>query len=367
MTLTSNKKVYVIAEIGVNHNGSIKRAKEMIKLCKINDADAVKFQVYKAKNIADTFVSKAQYQKIDNKTESQYEMLKKYELNDDDFLMLYKYATKLGIDFISTAADTIALIFLNSELKLKTIKIGSSDITNIQLLINAGRTKKNIIISCGLSTIENIDIALSALCYGYNKKDFNFDYKKDCNLYLKHDQYLSTKVSLLHCTTDYPAPLDELNLTVINTLSKKYKTSIGYSDHSNSLITPIIATSKNISMIEVHVTMNKSLKGPDHKSSLNFKEFSQYVANIRKTELMTGSFEKKITSSERINLLSIRKNLVYKNNMRKGQKISEDDLTAKRTKSGISAIKFFSVINAILLKSVKKDTIVKLKDYFKKL
>ena len=365
MTSTSNKKVYIIAEIGVNHNGSISRAKEMIKKCKQSGADAVKFQTYKAKNIADPFVSKANYQKKDNQSESQYEMLKKYELKDSDFIELNAYASKSKIDFISTAADKVSLEFLNSKLKLKIIKIGSSDLTNIQLLINAGRTKRNIIISCGLGTIENINIALSALCYGYAKKGFYFNYKKDQKLYLQYEKYIAKKISLLHCTTEYPAPLEELNLNVINTLSKKYKASIGYSDHSNNLITPIIATSKNISMIEVHVTLNKNLKGPDHKSSLNFKEFSQYIDNIRKTELIIGSFNKKITISEKNNLPSIRKNLVYQNDMIKGQKISESDLTAKRTKSGIPAIEFCNIINKIIMKSVKKNTAVKEKDFYK--
>ena len=141
-------------------------------------------------------------------------MLKKYELTDKDFFELHKYASKLNIDFISTAADKISLQFLHYKLKLKTIKIGSSDLTNIQLLINAGRTKRNIIISCGLATIENIDIALSALCYGYAKKDFHFNYKKNKEFYLQHEEYLRKKITLLHCTTEYPAPLEELNLSV---------------------------------------------------------------------------------------------------------------------------------------------------------
>ena len=140
---------YIIAEIGVNHNGSLKRAKEMIKQSKLSGVDAVKFQTYKAENIADSKVSKAHYQKIDNKHESQYEMLKKYELSDEDFKELYEYTIKNDIDFISTAADEKALEFLHNRLNLKTIKIGSSDLSNIQLLINAGRTKKNIIISLG--------------------------------------------------------------------------------------------------------------------------------------------------------------------------------------------------------------------------
>ena len=365
MTSTSNQKIYIIAEIGVNHNGSMTKAKKMIKMCKQSGADAVKFQTYKAKNIADKFVSKANYQKKDNKSESQYEMLKKYELTDKDFLELHKYASEINIDFISTAADKSSLKFLNHKLRLKTIKIGSSDLTNIQLLINAGRTKKNIIISCGLATIENINIALSALCYGYAKKDFNFNYKKDKGFYLKHKTYLRKKISLLHCTTEYPAPLKELDLNVIDTLSKKYTASIGYSDHSNNMITPVIVASKNISIIEVHVTLNKNLKGPDHKSSLNFKEFSQYINDIRKTEIMLGSFKKRITPSEQNNLLYIKKHLVYNNDMVKGQKVLENDLTTKRTKTGIPAIEFFSVINKVLQKPIKKDEVVKIKDFLK--
>ena len=363
MTSTSNKKIYIIAEIGINHNGSLKRAQKMIEQSKLSGVDAVKFQTYKAENIADSNVSKAQYQKTDNNHESQYEMLKKYELTDDDFHKLYKYSIKNDIDFISTAADEKALNFLHKKLNLKTIKIGSSDLSNIQLLINAGRTKKNIIISCGLSTLNKIDIALSALSYGYNNKGFKFNYKKNSKLYLNHSKYLSKKVTLLHCTTEYPAPIEELNLNVIDTLSKRYNMPIGYSDHSNNLITPIIATSKNISVIEVHVTMSKSLQGPDHKSSLDFKQLKQYVKNIRTTEIINGSFEKHITSSEMKNMSVIKKNLVYKNNIIKGKKISENDLISIRTNTGISSIEFCNIINKTLSRSVKKNTIVKKKDF----
>ena len=217
MISINNKKVYIIAEIGVNHNGSLKRAKDMIRHSKLSGVDAVKFQTFKAENIVDIKVSKADYQKSDNINESQYEMLKKYELSDNDFFELYRYSKKLGIDFISTAADQEALNFLHRKLNLKTIKIGSSDLSNIQLLIHAGRTKKNIIISCGLSTLNQIDIALSALSHGYINKGFKFDYKKDNKLYLKQNDYISKKVTLLHCTTEYPAPMNELNLNVINT------------------------------------------------------------------------------------------------------------------------------------------------------
>ncbi len=363
MTSISNKKVYIIAEIGVNHNGSLKRAKEMIKQSKLSGVDAVKFQTYKAENIADSKVSKAHYQKIDNKHESQYEMLKKYELSDEDFKKLYEYTIKNDIDFISTAADEKALEFLHNRLNLKTIKIGSSDLSNIQLLINAGRTKKNIIISCGLSTLDKIDIALSALSYGYKNKGFKFNYKKNSKLYLNHSKYISKKVTLLHCTTEYPAPIDELNLNVIDTLSQKYNMPIGYSDHSNNPITPIIATSKNISAIEVHVTMSKNLQGPDHKSSLNFKQLKQYVKNIRNTEIINGSFDKHITPSEKKNMLVIKKNLVYKNNIIKGKKITENDLISIRTNTGISSIEFCNILNKKLLRSVKKNTIVRKKDF----
>ena len=353
--------IYVIAEIGVNHNGSYSLAKKMIIESKKSGADAVKFQTYKAENISDQLVKKANYQRINSINESQFEMLKKYELTNQDFQKLKNYSNEINIDFISTAVDTESLNFLVNNIKLKTIKIGSSDLTNIQLLLLAGKTNKKIILSTGMSTEYEIDIALSALCYGNIKKNLKFDITKHKEFYRNYTNYLVKKITLLHCTTEYPAPYNELNLNVLDSLKKKYTVKIGYSDHSNHILTPIILASKNVTIIEVHVTKNKRYDGPDHKSSLNFKELKQYIKNIRLTEKMLGSYKKIIVPSERKNIKLVRKNLVFKSKIDKGERILETHLTSKRTVSGISAINFSKVIGKRVKKSFDKNSVVELK------
>ena len=305
------KKPYIIAEIGVNHNGSVDLAKKIISKCQKLGASAVKFQTYITENIVATDTLLADYQKNSIHQKTQFEMLKKYELSFSNFISLFNHAKKLKIDFISTAHDIESLSFLAKELKIKTIKISSADLTNIQLLIHAGRTKKNLIISSGLSSINEIDIALSAICYGAFYKDFNFRVNKHKFIYKKYSSYLEKKVKLLHCTSEYPAPLNELNLNIIDTLSERYSMDIGYSDHSNDTNTAVILSTKNVSIIEVHVTPDNNLNGPDHKASLSYQSFAKYVKNIEKTHIMLGKYIKNVTCSERRNIKVVRKKLFF--------------------------------------------------------
>ena len=359
--MDNKNKIYIIAEIGVNHNGSMKIAKEMILQSKKCGADAVKFQTYKTENICDNTADKAIYQKKSSKEKSQFDMLKKYELSYRDFSNLKSYAQKHNIDFLTTAADTDSLKFIDKKLKLKCIKIGSSDLTNIQLLLHTGRTKKKVILSTGMSNIKEIDIALSALCYGFSKKDNLFDSQHDRFLYCKYTRYLRKNITILHCTTEYPAPINELNLNVLTTLKERYKTKIGYSDHSCNFITPLLAMGKEISVIEVHVTKNHSLKGPDHRSSLNFLEFKKYNMNIRDAETILGSSNKVATKSENINKSTVTKNLFFKIDIKKGTIIRDIHIESKRSKTGVSSSKYSSIINKTVTKNYKKDTKINIK------
>ncbi len=354
--MSYKNKTYIVAEIGVNHNGNIDTAKEMIKLCKKSGADAVKFQTYKAENICDITADKAAYQKISSKEKTQYEMLKNYELTFKQFSSLKNYANKLNIDFLTTATDNETLHFVIKNLKLNTIKIGSSDLTNIQLLLHAGNSKKKVILSVGMGNLKEIDIALSALCYGFSNKQYLFDYKRDRYLYLKYKKYIKTKITILHCTTEYPAPVDELNINVITTLKERYKTKIGYSDHSNNVVTSLLAIGKGASVIEVHVTKNQSMSGPDHSSSLTFSEFKKYNQRIREAETILGSEIKVATKSENKNKSSVMKQLFFVMDIKKNVIIKDKHIGCKRSQSGVPASRYSDVIGRVVTKDFKKNT-----------
>ncbi len=353
--MTTRYIPYIIAEIGVNHNGSMKIAKELMNAAKNAGANAVKFQTFHVDDIADEHVAKADYQK-NHSNETQYSMLKKYEVKGEDFKKLHDYSKKISIDFLSTACDIKSLNFLVNELKLKSIKIASPDITNIQLLLHVGRSKRNIILSSGMSTLKDIDIALSALCYGYHFKDFKFNPIKHHNLYRQYSSYLKNKVQLLHCTTEYPAPLNELNLNVIDVFKERYEMKIGYSDHSCNLSTSIIATTKQVNLIEVHITLDNNLSGPDHKSSLNIKMFSDYVKKIKQTNLMLGTNKKIITESEVKNAKAVKKYLYYSRDAKSGEVVSDDMILCKRSNSGISSKDYSKVLGRFLNKGIKGNT-----------
>tara|TARA_Y100000741_G_scaffold352874_1_gene325432 strand:- start:772 stop:1860 length:1089 start_codon:yes stop_codon:yes gene_type:complete len=353
--MLDKKLIYIIAEIGVNHNGNIDIAKEMICKSKESGANAVKFQTYITDNICDKDVDKACYQKISSKNETQYEMLKKYELSYQEFMELKDYATKQNIDFLTTASDVDTLKFITKDLKLDTIKIGSSDLTNIQLLIHAGRTKKNIILSTGMSNLKDIDIALSAICYGYSSSSYTFDSTNDRYLYLKYKRYIKQKITILHCTTEYPAPIEELNLNALIVLRERYDAKIGYSDHSNNTLTPLLAAAMGVSMIEVHVTKDQLMDGPDHRCSLNFNEFKKYNERIRESEIILGSKNKYPTVSENSNKPLIMKRLFFKVDIKKNTTIKDSHLASKRSKSGILSSNYTKVINRIVTKDFNKN------------
>ena len=362
--MITKDKIHIIAEIGVNHNGSLTLAKKMMLASKKCGANSVKFQTYSTDDIIVSNTKKANYQiKNTKNNESQYDMLKKYELDNKNYLSLINYAKKINIELFSTACDIRSLSYLSKTLKLKTIKISSTDLTNIPLLLSAGLTKKNIIISSGMATFTEIDIALSALAYGYhslNKKDLlKFCIKKHKNLYKKYHSYLDKKITLMHCTTEYPAPKSELNLNVIDSFKKRYNIKIGYSDHSNNLITPIIAAAKNVNAIEVHVTLDHNLPGPDHICSLNMRDFKKYIKNIRETEIILGSYEKTATKSEIKNIKIVRKSLIINKDLNKNDILSNKNLSVKRPGNGIPSLLYNQYLGKSLNRRLKKNHFLK--------
>ena len=302
-------RILIIAEVGINHNGSITKAKKMIDIAKKSGADYVKFQIFKPQNLAIEKAKLANYQKKNSKTTNQVQLLNKYMLNFSDFEYLYKYAKSRKINFLATAFEEESLKFLNT-LKVDFIKVSSGEINNLPFLKLIKKTKKRVLLSTGASTTKDVANALNLL----NKK----------------------KVTLLHCNSAYPSPINDLNLNSIKFLINKFKCPVGYSDHSSSIYTPLVAIGNGAKVIEKHFTLNKELEGPDHKSSLNPKELKQMIKLIRVFEKSVGKYQKSISKSESQNLLFIRKSIVAKKKIIKGEKFSKKNLTCKRPGNGIS-------------------------------
>jgi N-acetylneuraminate synthase len=312
--MRKRNKVKIIAEIGVNHNGNILTAKKLIRIAKKAGADFVKFQSFTAESISTEKTDLAEYQKKNSKFKSQYELLKKLELKTKDLKLLIAYAKKIKIGLLSTPFSIESLNDVIS-LGIKKIKIPSGEIDNYQLLEAISKKATSIILSTGMATLKEINFAVKILKKKISKK----------------------KITILHCTSDYPTEPENVNMNFLITLKKYFKINIGYSDHTKGIEAGILATALGSKIIEKHLTLDRELIGPDHSASLNPKEFANYVRCIRLTEQMLGSDIKKITSSEIKTKKLVRKSIVAKTFIRKGEKFNENNITCKRPQSGIKA------------------------------
>lgn len=353
------EKVYIIAEAGVNHNGNVKIAKKLIDVAVNAKADAVKFQTFKAENLASKFAVKANYQKkTTSKEENQLSMLKRLELKNQEYLMLKNYCKKKKIDFITTAFDHDSLEFITKKLKVKILKIPSGEITNGPLILSHALKKKKIILSTGMSTLKEIENALNIISFGFQKKNTLpsiASFKKN-----KFSQKLLKKnVTILHCSTEYPLPFSDVNLNAMITIKKKFGIDVGYSDHTKGILVPIIATSMGAKIIEKHFTLNKNMKGPDHKASLDPLELKNMVLNIRIAEMIKGDYEKKAYLSEIKNIEIARKSLVAKKKINPGEKFTKKNLTVKRPATGISPMKYWDFLGKKSKKKYDEDEIIK--------
>ena len=351
---------YIIAEAGVNHNGNLEAAKELVKEAKKAGADAVKFQTFKAVNLVTKDAKKADYQyKNTSKKDTQFEMLNKLELSYDEQLELFYLCEEIGIDFLSTAFDSESLDFLTNKIGLKTLKISSGDLTNAPLLYEFGKSQKSLILSTGMSNIQEIQEALSILAFGLLKKvgpsEANF---KEVFKSSEAQEILKEKVSLLHCTTEYPAPLDEINLQAISVLKDKFDLNIGYSDHSDGILVSILAASHGAKLIEKHFTLDKNLEGPDHKSSLTPDELEEMVISIRNIEKIMGDKIKEPTKSELKNIPIARKSIIAVKDIKEGQRFTDDNIAVKRPGTGISPIKFWDILDTKSKKAYKADEMI---------
>ena len=331
--------VLIIAEAGVNHNGSISIAKKLVDSAKSSGADVIKFQFFKANDLVVPSAEKADYQIDRNKfNQSQLEMLKELEMSFENQKILKKYCDSVNIEFLSSAFDLESLNLL-SKLNLKRYKIPSGEITNLPYLRDVASKQKEIILSTGMSNLDEINHALKEL----NKAGTPLN-----------------KITVLHCTTEYPAPLDEVNLKAMNTIKEKFNVNVGYSDHTLGIEVSLAAVALGASVIEKHLTLDKNLDGPDHKASLEPEEFNLMVQGIRNISIALGNYEKKITRSELKNLDIARKSIVAKKDIKKGELFTKENLCSKRPGTGISPMMWDEIIGTRSKRNFKINDLITL-------
>ncbi len=333
--------VFIVAEAGVNHNGSLSRALEMVDIAAQARADAVKFQTFEAEEVVTKYAKLAEYQKRNlGKPISQLAMIRSLELSEKDFHKIADRCRQKNILFLSTPHGGAKSVDLLESLGVAAYKIGSGDLTNYLLLKRVAKTGKPIILSTGMATLDEIRGALSFLHANGNNQ-----------------------IVVLHTTTNYPCPPDEVNLRAMLTMMHILEEPVGFSDHTNSDLAAIAATVLGMALYECHFTLDKNLPGPDHKASASPEELTHRILAIHTVQILLGSSEKTPTFSETHSMRSlVRKSLVYARNLPKGHALTESDLAAKRPGLGMSPAEFEQVVGTTLTRPVKKDQLVASRD-----
>ncbi|MBU2620676.1 MAG: N-acetylneuraminate synthase [Proteobacteria bacterium] len=336
MSFTKDK-VFIIAEAGVNHNGELALAKQLVEAAARAGADAVKFQTFKAENIVAASAPKADYQKKNTgNNESQLEMLKKLELAAADFIALKTHCAEHGILFMSTPFDLESIDFL-AGLGLEIFKIPSGELTNLPYLRKLGSLRKNLILSTGMADLAEVQAAVAALLMAGTEQE---------------------QLAVLHCNTEYPTPYQDVNLRAMETLRSALHLRVGYSDHTLGIEVPVAAVALGATIIEKHFTLDKTMRGPDHRASLEPGELKQMVQSIRHIEIALGREEKKTTPSELHNRNIARKSIVAAQAISKGEMLSEHNLTVKRPGTGISPMLWDQVIGKPARQDFVKDQMI---------
>ena len=336
-------KTIIIAEAGVNHNGNIKIAKKLIDIAADAGVDYIKFQTFKAEKLVSPHAKKAEYQ-INNDAsndDSQLKMLKKLELSDDDHRELISYCNKKNIRFFSTAFDEDGISYLSS-LNFNMFKIPSGELTNYPYLIAIAKTKSAVILSTGMANLKEIEKSVNVLISNGLRKDL---------------------ITVLHCNTEYPTPMSDVNLMAMITIKEKLDVSIGYSDHTLGIEVPIAAVALGAKVIEKHITLDRGMKGPDHKASLEPNELKQMVKSIRNIEkAISGDGIKKASNSEKKNIQIARKSIHLNKDLLSGSIINEEDIIALRPGDGICCMNWEKIIGKKVNNDVKKYTKLTWKD-----
>lgn len=327
-------RVLIIAEAGVNHNGDIKIAKKLIDEAKKCGADIVKFQTFNPKKLATRHAVMAEYQKKNlGLKDSQQEMLSKLILKQDEYVELAHYCSKVGIQFLSTPFEVESIKFLDNFQDIW--KIPSGEITNYPYLVEIAKTGKEIILSTGMSTLEEVNVALGVL-----------------------KSNGSGKVTVLHCTTDYPTPMRDVNLRAMLTLRDYCGCSVGYSDHTKGIEIPIAAVAMGAAVVEKHFTLDRNMKGPDHKASLEPDELEAMVKAIRNIEEAMGDGVKLPSESEKANIKVVRKSIIAAKSIKKGELLTVDNLITKRPGTGINPMRWDEILGTRAVRDFEEDELI---------
>lgn len=352
--------IFIIAEAGVNHNGSLDTALQLVDVAVAAGADAVKFQTFKAENLVTGIAAKAEYQKqTTGAAESQLEMLRKLELKYEFHFQLRDYCRRQGIEFLSTAYDSDSLAFLVNEVGIAKLKTPSGEITNGPFLLAHAQTGADIILSTGMATLGEVEMALGVLAFGYLGWDepsltrFQQAYSSE-----RGQAVLKQKVTLLHCTSEYPTPPEHVNLRAMDTLAQAFGLVVGYSDHTEGLAVPIAAAARGAVVIEKHFTLDRALKGPDHQVSLEPDELKQMVTAIRFVEQALGSANKMPQPVELQNRNVARKSLVAGATIGAGECFSAENLVSKRPGSGLSPMEYWRLLGQISRRAYQPDDLI---------
>lgn len=330
-------KTFIIAEAGVNHNGDLELAKKLVDCAAASGADCVKFQTFRAENLVQRFAKKAEYQ-ISNtqNNDTQLQMIKALELSFESFVALKDYCAQKNIMFLSTPFDLESIEFLDS-LDIPFWKIPSGEITNYPYLVKIAKTGRDIVLSTGMSDLDEIHAAMDVFR------------QNGCG-----------KITLLHCNTEYPTPFEDVNLNVMQTLRQEFCVEVGYSDHSQGIEVPIAAVAMGAVIIEKHFTLDQNMPGPDHKASLEPNELADMVRSIRNIEKALGSAEKRPTPSEAKNKAIARKSIIAKRDIKSGETLTEENLTTKRPGSGISPMHWDNILGLSAVRDFKEDELIEL-------
>ena len=356
-------QTYVIAEAGVNHNGSVETACQLVDVAAKAGADAIKFQTFDAKALVTRSAGKATYQKkTTDQSESQLEMLQKLQLKKSDYARILKRCQEQGIEFLSTPFDLGSLDFLIKELGISRIKVPSGEITNGPFLCEVARRNLPIILSTGMSYIGEVEQALASFAFGYLNKDLTPNEGLIYDAYRSPEgrQKLLENVTLLHCTTEYPAPMDQVNLRAMQGLHETFHLNYGYSDHTQGINLAVAATALGASVIEKHFTLDRKLPGPDHKASLEPEELTLMVEGIREVSVALGERHKYPSAAEARNRTIARKSIVARTNIAKGEAFSPENLDIKRPGSGLSPFNYWELLGTKAQRSFEKDDLISL-------
>jgi N,N'-diacetyllegionaminate synthase len=329
--------VFIIAEVGVNHNGSLELAKQLVDVAKGCGADAVKFQTFKAATLVTKAAKQAEYQTTNTgKQESQFDMLKRLELSEEDHQTLVEYCQEQNIEFMSTPFDLLSIQFLN-RLGVERFKVPSGEITNYPYLKMVGSFNKEIVLSTGMAILGEVEAALNLLIEAGTEQD---------------------KITILHATTDYPTKMQDVNLTAMQTIAHAFKVNVGYSDHTPGIEVPVAAVALGASIIEKHFTLDKNLPGPDHKASLEPQELKAMIAAIRNVEIALGGGIKRPSQNEQKNMQVARKSIVALTAIKKGEVFTEQNLTVKRPGLGMTPMRWNDVVGQTAQKAYEADDLI---------